>query len=146
MLKGFRNFLLRNDVVVVAVGLAIALAFSTLIRSFTTDLVQPLVNRAQGKNPISLGVQLGKEGNTSTFLNFGDFIGALIYFLVFMAVVYFLIVVPYKVLMARRGNVVFGEPAATKTCPACRSDDIPEAASKCKYCGTELSGSVTSTL
>ena len=53
------------------------------------------------------------------------------------AVLYFVIVVPYKTLMARRGETVFGEPAPVKTCPACLSDDLPVAASKCKYCGTD---------
>ena len=54
-----------------------------------------------------------------------------------MAVLYFLIVVPYKAIMARRGETVFGDPAPVKTCPACLSDDLPAAASKCKYCGTD---------
>lgn len=139
MLKGFRNFLMRGDVIVVAVGLAVALAFSTLIKSFTTDVVEPLVTRAQGKNPISLGVQLGKAGNASTFLNFGDLVSSIVYFFIFMLVVYFLIVVPYKGLMARRGQTVFGEPTPTRTCPACLSDDLPEGATRCKYCTTELS-------
>ncbi|HUC38350.1 MAG TPA: MscL family protein [Acidimicrobiales bacterium] len=138
MIKGFKNFLMRGDVIIVAVGLAIALAFSTLIKSFTSDVITPLVTRAQGKNPISLGVQLGQAGNTSTFINFGDFISAVVYFFIFMAVVYFLIVLPYKSLMARRGQTVFGEAPPTKTCPACLSDDLPVAARKCKYCATDL--------
>jgi large conductance mechanosensitive channel len=54
-----------------------------------------------------------------------------------MAVVYFIIVVPYKMIQARRGQVVFGDPAPVKTCPACLSSDLPAAASKCKYCGTD---------
>jgi large conductance mechanosensitive channel len=139
MLKGFKAFLLRGDVIVVAVGLAIALAFSTLIKSFTSDVIEPLVTRAQGKNPISLGVQLGKTGNTSTFMNFGDLVSSIVYFFIFMMVVYAVIVVPYKTLMARRGQSVFGEPAPTKTCPACLSDDLPPAATRCKYCTSELS-------
>jgi large conductance mechanosensitive channel len=52
-------------------------------------------------------------------------------------VVYFLIVVPYKHAQARRGQVAFGEPGPVKTCPACLSDDLRAAASKCKYCGTD---------
>jgi len=51
--------------------------------------------------------------------------------------VYFLIVTPYKHVQARRGQVVFGNPSPVKTCPACLSSDLPAAASKCKYCGTE---------
>lgn len=137
MVKGFKNFLMRGDVVVVAIGLIVALAFSTLIASFTTNLINPLINRAQGKHPVGLGVQLGSPGNTSTFMNFGAFISAAIYFAIFMAVVYFVIVVPYRSVSARRGVTVFGEPAPAKTCPACLSDDLPVAASKCKYCGTD---------
>lgn len=137
MVKGFKNFLMRGDVVVVAIGLIVALAFSTLIAAFTTNIINPLINRAQGKHPVGLGVQLGSAGNTSTFLNFGAFISAIVYFLIFMAVVYFVIVIPYKMISARRGVVVFGEPAPAKTCPACLSDDLPVAASKCKYCGTD---------
>lgn len=140
MIKGFKNFLMRGDVIIVAVGLAVALAFSTLIKSFTSDVITPLVTRAQGKNPISLGVQLGQPGNTSTFINFGDLVSAIVYFIIFMMVVYFLIVVPYRTLMARRGQVVFGEAPPTKTCPACLSDDLPVGATRCKYCTTELQG------
>jgi large conductance mechanosensitive channel len=139
MLKGFRNFLMRGDVIVAAVGLAIALAFSTLIKAFTDDVIKPLVTRTQGSHPISLGVQLGSPGNSSTFINFGDLVSALIYFAIFMAVLYFVIVVPYKSVMARRGQTVFGAPAPTKTCPACLSEDLPLGATRCRYCGSELS-------
>ena len=65
------------------------------------------------------------------------FISAIIYFVIFVAVVYFLIVVPYKHVQARRGQTVFGDPAPVKTCPYCLSTDLPAAASKCKYCGTD---------
>jgi large conductance mechanosensitive channel len=137
VIKGFKNFLMRGDVVVVAIGLVVALAFSTLINSFTTNVINPLVSRAQGGKSVGLGWQLGATGNKATFLNIGSFISAVIYFAIFMAVIYFAIVVPYKMFSARRGHTVFGDPAPTKTCPACLSDDLPVAASKCKYCGTE---------
>jgi large conductance mechanosensitive channel len=136
-MRGFKNFLMRGDVIIVAVGLVVALAFSGLITAFTTDIINPLVARAQGKSGLGLGVQLGQKGNTKTFLDFGSFISAVIYFAVFMAVVYFLIVMPYKSIQARRGQTVFGPPPAVKTCPACLSTDLPAAASKCKYCGTD---------
>lgn len=138
MLKGFRNFVMRGDIVVAAVGLIIALAFSTLIQAFTTYVINPLIAAAQGGQSVGLGWQLGNEGNRSTFLDVGSFISALIYFLIFMGVVYFLIVVPYRAMQARRGVTAFGDPAPLKTCPACLSDDLPKAASKCRYCGTEL--------
>jgi large conductance mechanosensitive channel len=140
MLRGFRNFLMRGDVIVVAVGLVVALAFSNLVKAFTDNIVNPLVASAQGgvKGP-GLGWQLVNGGGDATYLNLGAFISAIIYFVIFIAVVYFVIVVPYKYVMARQGKTVFGDPAPTKTCPACLSDDLNPAASKCKHCGTELS-------
>lgn len=137
MLKGFKNFLMRGDVIVVAVGLVVALAFSGLINAFTTYIINPLVARAQGGSAVGLGVQLGRPGNSKTFLDIGSFISAVIYFVIFMAVVYYLIVVPYKRIQARRGVVVFGAPEPTKTCPACLSDDLKPAATKCKHCGSD---------
>jgi large conductance mechanosensitive channel len=137
MLKGFKNFLMRGDVVVIAIGLMVALAFSTLIKAFTDTIINPIINRFQGGGGIGLGVQLGDKGNTKTFVNIGTFISAVIYFIIFMAVLYFFIVVPYKAIMARRGETVFGDPAPVKTCPACLSEDLPAAATKCKYCGTD---------
>ena len=137
-MRGFRNFLLRGEVIVIAVGLVVALAFSMLITAFTTYIIDPIVARFAGKNTVNgLGVQLGSDHNPKTFVDFGQLISAVIYFIIFIAVVYFLIVVPYKHVQARRGRVAFGDPAPVKTCPACLSDDLPAAASKCKYCGTE---------
>ena len=136
MIKGFKNFLMRGDVVVVAVGLVIALAFSNLVNAFTSNIINPLVTRAQGNRSIGLGVQLGKTN--ATFVNFGALISAVIYFLIFMAVVYFVIVVPYRTMQRRRGIVVFGDPPPVKTCPACLSADLPVAATRCKYCSIDL--------
>jgi large conductance mechanosensitive channel len=131
--KGFRNFLMRGDVIVVAVGLVVALAFSGLITAFTADIINPLVAAAGGKKGNGLGVYV-VDHNVKTFVDFGAFISAIIYFVIFVAIVYFLIVVPYKAVQARRGQVVFGDPAPVKTCPYCLSSDLPAAASKCKYC------------
>jgi large conductance mechanosensitive channel len=143
MIRGFKNFLMRGDVVVIAIGLMVALAFSTLIKAFTDTIVYPIIARLQGGNGIGLGIQLGDKGNATTFINIGALLSAIIYFVVFMAVLYYLIVVPYKAIMARRGASVFGDPAPVKTCPACLSEDIPVGASKCKYCGTEQPMAVT---
>jgi large conductance mechanosensitive channel len=137
MIKGFKNFLMRGDVIIIAVGLVTALAFSGLVKAFTDFIVNPLVTRAQGGHSIGLGIQLGQAGNQKTFMDFGSLISAAIYFVIFMGVVYYLIVVPYRRISARRGVVVFGDPAPTKTCPFCLSDDLPEAASKCKYCASD---------
>ncbi|WP_431963844.1 MscL family protein [Actinacidiphila sp. bgisy160] len=136
MLKGFKNFLLRGDVIIVAVGLIVALAFSTLILSFTANVINPIIARAQGGASPGLGWQLGRPGNSKTYLDLGSFISTLIYFVIFMAVVYFVIIVPYKAYQARRGVTVFGDPGPVKTCPECLSEDIPAAARKCRYCGS----------
>ena len=112
-------------------------AFSALIAAFTANIIKPIVARAQGSHSVGLGVQLGQKGNTATFLNFGGLISAIIYFIVFMLVVYFVIIVPYRHIQSRRGQTVFGDPAPVKTCPYCLSSDLPVKASKCKYCGSE---------
>ena len=135
-MRGFRNFLMRGDVIVVAVGLVVALAFSSLISAFTTDIIYPIVAAAGGKTGNGLGFYVS-DHNTKTYVNIGAFISAIIFFIIFIAVVYFVIVVPYKHVQARRGQAVFGDPAPVKTCPACLSSDLPAAASKCKYCGTD---------
>ncbi len=137
MLTGFKNFLMRGDVIIVAVGLVVALAFSMLITAFTTYIISPIIASFTPGTSNGLGVQLGKDHNPKTFLDFGSFISAVIYFVIFMAVVYFIIIAPYKHIQARRGQVVFGDPAPVKTCPACLSTDLPAAASKCRYCGTD---------
>jgi len=135
-MRGFKNFLLRGDVIVVAVGLVVALAFSMLVTAFTTYIINPIVAAAGGSTGNGLGFYVS-DHNKKTFVDIGAFISAIIYFVIFIAVVYFLIVVPYKHVQARRGQTVFGDPAPVKTCPACLSDDLPAAASKCKYCGTD---------
>ena len=134
-MRGFKNFLMRGDVIVVAVGLVVALAFSMLITAFTTYIINPII-ASFSSSKVGLGVEI-RSGNTKTLVDFGSFISAIIYFVIFIAVVYFLIVVPYKHVQARRGQVVFGDPAPVKTCPACLSSDLPAAAAKCKYCGTD---------
>src|SRR5258708_38435035 len=124
MLTGFKNFLMRGDIIVVAVGLAVALAFSALIASFTSNIINPLVSRAQGSHSNGLGVQLG-SGGKATFLNFGGLISSIIYFVVFMAVVYYLIVAPYPKISARRGLTGFGPATPAQTRPAGLSADLP---------------------
>ena len=138
MIKGFKNFLMRGDVVVVAVGLVIALAFSNLVTAFTTNIINPLVTRAQGGHSVGLGVQIGSKGNNATLVNFGALITSIIYFIIFMAVVYFVIVVPYRTIQKRRGITVFGDPPPVKTCPFCLSADLPVEATKCMHCTADL--------
>jgi large conductance mechanosensitive channel len=133
VLRGFKNFLMQGDLVVIAVGLVIALAFSTLIKAFTDNVITPLVNAAGGGGVTGLGVHVNGQ-----LLNFGAFVSAVIYFIIFMAVIYLAIVVPYRAYSRRRGRAVFSEAPPAKTCPECLSDDLPLAASRCKYCGASI--------
>ncbi|MFL5960371.1 MAG: MscL family protein [Gaiellaceae bacterium] len=136
--RGFKSFLMQGDLVVVAVGLVIALAFSTLVKAFTDSVVTPLVNAAAGGGTNGLGFTVRDQ-----HVDLGVFVSAVIYFVVFMAVVYFAIVVPYRAYSRRRGVAVFTEPAPTKACPACLSDGLPLEATKCRYCGTALTATET---
>ena len=132
VVHGFKSFLMQGNVIVAAVGLAIALAFSTLVKAFTDSIITPLVN-AIGGGTNGLGFTVRGQ-----HVDFGAFISAVVYFVVFMAVVYFAIVVPYRAYSRRRGVAVFTDPLPTKACPACLSDGLPLEATKCRYCGTDL--------
>ena len=134
-MRGFKNFLMQGQVVIVAVGLVVALAFSTLVKAFTDSVITPLVNAAGGGGASGKGLGWTINGQR---IDLGAFISAIVYFIIFMAVIYFAIVVPYRAYMAKRGTAVFGEPAPTKSCPSCLSGDLPLGATKCKYCATEL--------
>ena len=132
-LRGFKTFLMQGDLIVVAVGLAIALAFSTLIKAFTDSVITPLVNAAGGGGTTGLGFHVKGQ-----LVNLGALVSAVIYFIVFVAVIYFVIVVPYRAYQRRRGLTVFGEPPPTKTCPECHSAGLPADARRCKYCASAL--------
>jgi large conductance mechanosensitive channel len=135
LLRGFKNFLMQGDIVIVAVGLVIALAFSTLIKAFTDTIITPLVNAAGTGGTTGLGFHVNGQ-----LVNIGAFIAAVIYFVIFIAVIYFVIVVPYRAVQKRRGVTVFGDPPPAQTCPACLSEGLPVGATKCRYCGTGLTG------
>jgi large conductance mechanosensitive channel len=133
LLRGFKNFLMQGDIIVIAVGLVIALAFSTLIKAFTDSVITPLVNAAGGGGTSGLGFHVRGQ-----LVNFGAFVSAIIYFVIFMAVIYFGIVIPYRAYQRRRGVTVFGEPPPAQTCPYCLSEDLPIGATKCRYCGSSI--------
>ena len=133
MLRGFKNFLLQGQVIVVAVGLVVALAFSTLVKAFTDSIITPLVNAAGGGGTSGLGFTVNGQ-----VVSIGTFVSAVVYFIVLMAVVYYAIVVPYRSFEARRGVSVFGEPPPSRDCPYCLSSGLPLAATRCRYCGSEL--------
>jgi large conductance mechanosensitive channel len=134
-MKGFKNFLMQGELIVIAVGLVVALAFSALIMAFTTNIITPLINSIAGGGSTGQGVGWTVNGQR---IDLGAFISAIVFFVVFMAVVYFTIVVPYRNYMARRGTTVFGAPAASKVCPSCLSSGLPLAATKCKFCSSDV--------
>lgn len=133
-MKGFKNFLMQGELVIIAIGLVIALAFSTLIKAFTDNIITPLVNAIGGGGAAGRGLGWTINGQR---IDVGAFIAALVYFVMLMAVIYFVIVLPYRAYMKTRGREVFTD-APTKTCPHCLSSDIPENAMKCKYCASDL--------
>jgi large conductance mechanosensitive channel len=135
VLKGFKKFLMQGDLIVIAVGLVVALAFSTLVKAFTDSIITPLVNAAAGGGTAGKGLGWTINGQR---IHLGAFISAIIYFVIFMAVVYYLIVVPYRAYMARRGKTVFGDPPLTKACPYCMASDLPVEATACMHCTREL--------
>jgi large conductance mechanosensitive channel len=134
MLQGFKKFLMQGDLIVIAVGLVVALAFSTLIKAFTDSIIKPLVGAASGGGAKSLGLGWTIHGQR---IDLGAFIAAVVYFIIFMAVIYVVLVVPYRAYMQKRGTTVFGDPAPTKDCRYCLSK-VPVAASKCMYCTSDL--------
>ena len=97
---------MQGDLIIIAVGLVVALGFSTLIKAFTDNVVTPLINAAGGSSGVNgLGWTINGQR-----IDLGAFLAAIIYFLIFMAVIYFILVVPYRAYMKRRGTSVFGEP------------------------------------
>ena len=143
-MKGFKTFLMQGNVIVSAVGLVVALAFSELIAAFTSNIITPLVSAAGGGGSGSAGLGFHVNGDAqSHFVNIGSFISGILNFVIFMAVVYFVIVVPYRLYEARRGHTVFGPPAPTKKCPECLSGDLPVAATRCLHCGTVVPAEAT---
>src|SRR6185437_9635754 len=135
LVSGFKNFLMQGDIIIIAIGFVIALAFSTVIKAFTDNIITPLVQAAGSGGSTGLGFHVHGQ-----LVNIGAFISAVIYFVIFMAVIYFVIVVPYRAVQKKRGVTVFGAPSPAQTCPACLSEGLPVAATKCRYCGTTLTG------
>ena len=131
-MKDFREFLLRGNLVDMAVGIVIGVAFAAVVTALVGDLITPLLAAIGGKPDVAT---LSFTINKSHFL-YGAFINALITFLVIAVVVFFLVVKPVNALMARRRT----EPPVDETvrqCPECLSE-IPVAARRCAFCTAEL--------
>lgn len=135
-MKDFKEFLLRGNLVDMAVGIVIGLAFAAVVTALVADLVTPLI-AAIGGQPDFSGLKFRING--SQFL-YGAFLNALITFVVIAAVVFFLVVKPVNALMARRKTAPPVDETVKK-CPHCLSD-IPVAASRCAFCTAELGAAV----
>jgi large conductance mechanosensitive channel len=135
MLKGFREFLFRGNVVDLAVAVVIGGAFGAVVAALVKDLITPLIAALVGKPDFSA---LTFTVNNSKFL-YGDFLNAVVSFVLVAGAIYFLVVVPMTRLTARLNKPVAPAPPSTRACPECLSE-IPIAAKRCAHC-TALVGS-----
>lgn len=129
MLDGFKKFILRGNVVDMAVGVVIGAAFGGVITALTKDLLTPLI-AAIVKQPDFSGILFTVNG--SKFL-IGEFINAIVSFILIAAAVYFFVVLPVNALVARMHRGEKPPDPTTKKCPECLSE-IPIAARRCSHC------------
>ncbi len=130
MLKGFRDFILRGNVLDLAVAVIIGAAFGAVINSLVADVLNPLIAAVVGKPDFSAIVLNVGSGHVKV----GNFFNALISFVIVATTVYFVIVLPANTIMARLKKPEPPAPPATKPCPECLSE-IPIAAKRCAFCG-----------
>ena len=130
MFTGFRDFILRGNVVDLAVAVVIAAAFGAVIASFVADILTPLLGLIGVPDFSTLSVTVG-----AAEVRYGLFLNALITFFLVAAAIYFVIVKPKQAFDARQAKA---EEATTKGCPHCATD-IPVAATRCPNCTSQLS-------
>ena len=130
MLKGFKQFILRGNVVDMAVGVVVGAAFATVVAAFTKDLLTPLIAALVGQPDFSA---ISFTVRNSKFL-VGDFINAAISFLLVAAAVYFFVVTPVNLLVSRMRKAPAPADPTTRKCPECLSE-IPIDARRCAHCG-----------
>ena len=131
MLKDFKAFVLRGNVVDLAVGIVIGVAFGTVVSSFVKNLLTPLVSIPGKANFSALHFTV----RHSVFL-YGTFLNDLISFVIVAAAVFFFVVRPINSLMARRRTEPDVE-SVTRDCPECLSS-IPRAATRCAFCTAKV--------
>lgn len=137
MLKGFRDFILRGNVMDLAVAVIIGAAFTAIVGALTADIINPLLGAFIGKPNFDYLV-LNVNGGE---VKYGAFLTAVVNFLILAGVVYFFLVLPTHYLM-KKFNPPAAEPPATKACPQCLSE-VPIAATRCKFCTQPLSQPAT---
>ena len=133
-LGGFRTFILRGNVVDLAIGIVIGAAFSTVVNAFVSGIITPLIPVSKNQTLSNWTVPIYNGGHIAI----GTFINAVITFLIVAAVLYFFIVLPVNGLMNRfKPQEKPKEPDPTRECPYCLST-IPAAATRCAYCTSPL--------
>src|SRR5271154_4993526 len=135
MLSGFKQFILRGNVVDLAVGVVIGAAFGSVVTAFTKDLLTPLIAALVGKPDFS---SISFTVNGSAF-PLGDFINAVVSFLLIAGAVYFFVVTPINALIARTRKAPVPADPTTKKCPECLSE-IPIDARRCSHCAQPVMG------
>jgi len=128
-MKGFKQFILRGNVLDLAVAVVIGGAFGAIVTALVKDLLTPLIAAVVGKPDFSA---IKFEVNASKFL-IGDFINALVSFILIAAAVYFFVVLPMNSLLARMRRGEAPPDPTSKECPECLSS-IPIAAKRCAFC------------
>jgi large conductance mechanosensitive channel len=129
MLSGFKQFILRGNVIDMAVGVVIGAAFGGVVTALTKDLLTPLIAALVGKPDFSsISFSVG-----STAFPVGDFINAVVSFLLIAAAVYFFVVTPINALVTRMSKAPAPADPTTKKCPECMSE-IPIDAKRCAHC------------
>ena len=134
MMSGFKQFLLRGNVVDLAVGVVMGAAFGTMVSGFVKDLLTPLIAAIAGKPDFSA---LQFTVNGSKFL-IGDFINAVVAFVLVAAAVYYFVVLPVNALMSRARREPPADPS-TRKCPECLSE-VPIGARRCAFCTSAIPG------
>jgi large conductance mechanosensitive channel len=129
MLSGFKQFILRGNVIDMAVGVVIGAAFGSVVTALTKDLLTPLIAALVSKPDFS-NVSFAIHGSTFPI---GDFINAVIAFLLIAGAVYFFVVTPVNALVARMRKAPAPADPTTKKCPECLSE-IPIDARRCAHC------------
>jgi large conductance mechanosensitive channel len=133
MLREFRDFIMRGNVIDLAVAVVIGGAFTLVINSFVVDILTPLLGLV-GVRDFS---ELTWETPGGAVLAYGNFLNALIAFLLVAAALFFFVVRPMNAIAARRAAQEPGEAPTTRACPFCATD-IPVAATRCPHCTSEL--------
>jgi large conductance mechanosensitive channel len=134
MLSGFRQFVLRGNVLDLAVAVVLGAAFGAVITALVKDLITPLIGALVGKPDFSA---IGLTVNGSRFL-IGDFFNAVLGFVLIAAAIYFFVVVPVNAWTARRRRGETPPDPTTKKCPECLSE-VPIAARRCAFCTSVIS-------